>query len=194
MNVQKTGSPKTFTHTLENHRRAMRALVDKLINNNFDFTRIQDEHIYFNFEGTYCPCGNKFLDLANCEGDYALFSDFEYPWLRFNYAQFNHLVAVADINQEIVDYYRDVIEVFDDPEIYKNNGYPSIELIDDPKVECAWAMRTLADNLIKADFDPTVFRTYPFYPFSLITIPRENVFSIRVSLRKNRLRFHAKVA
>ena len=41
MTAQKQNEPKPFVHSNENHRRAMRAMVDRLKNNNFDLINIQ---------------------------------------------------------------------------------------------------------------------------------------------------------
>jgi hypothetical protein len=189
MTTPKLNEPKPFVHSNENHRRAMRAMVDRLKNNNFDFWRARDELIYINIEGTYSPCGNEMLDAGNFEGDYVYFADFEYPWQRLNYGKFDHIVIVVEISYEIIEMYQNMIEAFDDHAGTGDLGYSPIEIVDDPKVECSWAMRILVDNLIKTDFDPTEFRTHPFYPFSLVVKPDEFTFNIRATARKNKHRF-----
>ncbi len=181
-------TPTPFVHSNANHRRAMRAMVDKLIESNFKYWQDRDDRRHISVEGGYYVEGINVFENDNVVGDYVKFDHYRSEFHCINYYNFDHIVIIAKIRQEIVDVYRDSVDVFDDPTGTGYFDYSPIELIDDPEGRYSWAMRILADNLIKANFDPTVFRTYRYFPFSLVVEPDEFTFNIRATVRKDKYR------
>jgi hypothetical protein len=169
---------KPFEHTNENHCRAMRALVNKLTNENFKFWKVTDDHlIYIGIAGWY-------YDTEYENGEFEEYSGYLDERSADNT---DHIAIDAKISQEMVDIH-ETQDAFDDIGGPDEFVYPPIELVDDPKVWASWAMRILANELIKNNFDPNGFRTHPFYPFSLKVELEEFSFNFRATVRKDKYR------
>ena len=198
MNMQRADSPKPFVHSEENHRRAMRAIVDRLIENEFNYWPNRDDGLFIDVVGGYYVGGMyALLDRYYSNDDYTPnsywtdseyvdFDDYEDDFFRLNYLSFEHIVVLARISQETVELYRSFDDELDTQKGSGDFDYTPIELVDDPKIAFSWAMRILANNLIGAKFSPTVFRKYPFFPFSLVVEPDEFTLNIRATIRKDK--------
>ena len=163
MITPKRNEPKPFVHSNENHRTAMRAMVDKLISD--DFRNFSDHRIYFDVVGCYQDGEYKMLTDRDydygCEPDLSGTHDCKYD------GEPNHVVIRAKINQEVVDEYRNFNNVFEDPDETGIIEYPPIELFVASRFSLSWAVRVMANELIKNNFDATSFRTDIDYPFSM---------------------------
>lgn len=178
MTTPKRIEPKPFVHSNENHRRAMRALVNKLTNENFKYWNVTDDHlIYIGIAGWYYDS-----DYENGEfEEYCGYVDY------YSADNCDHIAIDAKISQKMVDI-AETQDAFDDIGGPDEFVYPPIELVDDPEVWASWAMRILANELTKNNFDPNGFRTYPFFPFSLKAEQEEFSFNIRATVRRDKYR------
>ncbi len=163
--------PKPFVHSIENHRRALRAVVDKLTNNKF--RKFYEDHIDIDVVSFFV------------DGERGYYVDLDYD------GEPNHVIIIAKIDQELVDEYRDLYDEFEDVDETGRYCYDPIELVDDPTIMFSSPMKILANELIKNNFDPNGFRTCIHYPFSLKIEPEEFTVNIRVSVRKDRYQFLA---
>ena len=99
-----------FVHSNANHRLAMRAMVDKLIDSNFKYWRDSDDRRNISVEGGYYAKGIKVFEGDYAVGEYVKFDSHRSDFYCINYYNFDHIAIIAKISQEIVDVYRDLVD------------------------------------------------------------------------------------
>jgi len=163
-----------FDQSVANYRRAMRALVDKLIESNY--RNFDDSRIDIDVVGGYDA------DNSHCN-----FSDYWYETRRHFHDEndeLDHVLVHAEISKELADIYRTMMDAFDDPRGTGEFSYPSIELVEDSEERYKWCMRILVKNLIDNNFDPFAFPSNSSADFSIEIEPCGFSFFIRAEIKK----------
>ena len=156
--------------TTANYQRAMRAIVDKLIDNNF--APVRERHISVYASGGYDP-NDTYYDFSIAEVLENEVSE-----------DINRVMICGHVYPEAVDTYRNVIEALDDSGETGSSNYSPVDIVDDPKDRFAWHMRVLANELIENDFKPFGYPDDLDAEFSLVIEPYEYAFIIYALTKK----------
>ena len=74
--------------------------------------------------------------------------------------------------------------MFDDPTGKGEFDYSPIELIEDSNTRYSWATRTLANNLIKKNFDPFAFPPDASAEFNVEVTPGEDFLYMTANIKE----------
>jgi hypothetical protein len=180
MTTPKLNEPEPLEPSIEDYQRAMRAIVDMLIECNFN-PGVDGDHIWFEVTGGFHDEYHPHLDYPEnyVECDYILANLEQLEDECFG----DRANIYAEIGKEIVDKYRNIMDAFDDPTGEGVFDYSPIELIDDSNIRYSWAMRILANNLIQENFNPLAFPPGASADFNVQIMHREDVLYLIANMR-----------
>jgi hypothetical protein len=181
MSTPKRNEPERLEPSIANYQRAMRALVDKLIESNFNPKTFDTDHIYIEVTGGFYDEYYHHLDYPEHYEEYPLY--LANPEYYEDKCYGDRASIDVEIGKEIVDVYRDMLDVFNDPTGTGEFDYHPIELIDDSNIRYSWAMRILANNLIEKNFDPFAFPPDASADFNVQVMHREDVLYLIANMR-----------
>jgi hypothetical protein len=160
--------------SVANYRRAARALVDKLVENNF--RSFCESGISISVRGGYDANDNYYDFCGNLyDSDRGINDEID---------NLDDVVVEGEVTREIVDEYRNVKDAVDDPTGLGGFDYAPIELVDDSKERYTWCMRILAKNLVENNFNPYIFPPNPSADISIEIEPYEYAFIIRANIKR----------
>ena len=181
MTKTKRNEPEPLEPSIENYQRATRAIVDKLIECNFNPKTFDTDHIYIEVTGGFYDEYYHHLDYPEHYEEYPLY--LANPEYYEDKCYGDSASIYAEIGKEIVGRYRNIMDACDDPTGEGKFDYSPIELIDDSNIRYSWAMRILANNLIKENFDPLAFPPEASADFNVQVMHREDVLYLIANMR-----------
>lgn len=183
MTAPKRNKPKLFKPSKANYQRAMRALIDILVEDNFNRTQFYSDHIEIEATGGFYGEYYHHLDYPEHYEEYELF--LANPEYYEDLCYGNRANVYAEISREIIDVYRKVMDAFDDPIGKGEFDYLPIELDEDSGIRYSWALRMLANNLIQKNFDPFAFSPDASDDFNVKVSLEKDVYLVIANMRKN---------